>query len=385
MTIGSHDTDNWTFCFHAPNDTNLNIDTFVVIYRDAYGSERHVTRVIEATATDPYIVTCYTLYAHEFAITNVGDTSYIHLYIRNDLPDSSALTSVHISGSGDGAFHVDSANFPTTIAPDSYDSIVLYFVPNRTSSSDNDEYTATLTASFTTADTDECHDATVSLLGYMPQACSDTASVDVDTTGTDDVDVSGDSATYYAHRIDVVNNSNSKIVVTAVSWLDSSSHFLVTEIIPGLPDTLASGAGMAVIFHFYGDTGQVYYDTLALTISNGITQRGRFTPMASPGTMLISVKGTELAAPASVTSETPNALNLMLYPNPSSGLVNMELDGATTATFQVFDVLGNVIASHVGSGTWQFDATASGLSNGTYFIRATSGGLVATKRLVIQK
>jgi hypothetical protein len=388
LTIGSHDTDNWTFCFHAPQDTNECIDTFTVVYHDAYSSDRSVTRIVEAKATNPYIVTCYTLYASDFAITNVGDTSYIHLYIRNDLSDSSTLTSCHISGSGDGAFHVDSANFPTTIAPDSYDSVVLMFVPNRTSSSDNDAYSATLTASFTTSDTDECREATVALSGSMPQACSDTATVSVDTTGTDDVDVSGDSATYYAHRIDVVNNSNSTIVVSAVNWLDSSSHFLVTEIVPGLPDTLAPGAGMAVIFHFYGDTGQVYYDTLALTISNGTTWGGnKFSTLSTPGTMYISVRGIQTAPPATVTAQaSPDAPNLLLYPNPSSGIVNMQLDGAQSATFEVFDVLGNVIASHTGEGTWQWDATSPGLaSNGTYFIRATSGDLVATKRLVLQR
>ncbi len=387
LTIGSHDTDNWTFCFHAPNDTNLYIDTFIVVYHDAYSSDRYVTRIIEAKATNPYIVTCYTLYATEFAVTNVGDTSYIHLYIRNDLSDSSTLTGCHISGTNDDAFRVDSANFPTTIAPDSYDSVVLMFIPNRTSSSDNDEYTATLTASFTTSDTDECRAATVSLVGYMPQACSDTATVDVDTTGTDDVDVSGDSTGYYAHRIDVVNNSNATVVVTAVNWVDSSSHFLITEIVPGLPDTLAPGAGMGVIFHFYGDSDMTFYDTLAFTVQNGITWRGgKPIPLSDPGTLYVNVKGLSTPPPASVaTVSAPNA-NLQLYPNPSSGIVNMQLDGSENTTFEVFDVLGNIIASHTGEGIWQWDATSAGLaSNGTYFIRATSGDVVATKRLVLQR
>jgi hypothetical protein len=387
LTIGSHDTDSWTFCFNAPNDTNEYIDTFVVVYRDAYSQDRHATRIVEAKATNPYIVTCYTLYATTFATTNIGDTSYIHMYIRNDLSDSATLTGVHISGSGDGAFHVDSANFPTTIAPDSYDSVVLLFVPNRTST-DNDEYSATLTASFTTKDTDECNAATVSLLGYMPQACSDTETFNVDTTGTADVDVTGDSASYYAHRIDVVNNTNGTIVVTAVKFIDTTSHFYIYQTVPGVPDTLAPGAGMAVIIHFYGDTGQVYYDTLALTISNGTTWGGgKMSTLSTPGTMYISVRGVQTAAPASVTGQAvANAPDLLLYPNPSSGIVNMQLDGAENTTFEVFDVLGNVVASHTGEGTWQWDATSAGLaSNGTYFIRASSGSVVATKRLVLQR
>ena len=342
---------------------------------------------LKARPPNPYIVTCYTLYAATFAVTNVGDTSYIHLYIRNDLPDSSTLTGCHISGTDDARSVMDSTNFPMTIASNSYDSVMLGFIPGRHDG--NVEYTATLTASFTTSDTAQCHEATVSLVGYMPQSCSDTATVNVDTTGTDDVDVSGDSATYYAHRIDVVNNSNSTVIVSAVQFIDTSSHFYIYQLVPAVPDTLAPGAGMGVIIHFSGDTGQIYYDTLAVTINTGSTLfGGKGVPLSSTtSTLFINVKGTQTAAPASVAgSDVQNGPNLLLYPNPSSGIVNMELDGATNATFQIFDVLGNVVAVHAGDGIWQWDATSAGIvSNGTYFIRASNGTTVTTKRLVLQR
>ncbi len=388
-TIGSHDTDNWTFCFHAPDDTNEYIDTFVVVYHDKYSSDRYVTRIIEAKATNPYLVTCYTLYAKAFVVTNVGDTSYIHMYVRNDLPDSATLTSCHISGSDDGAFRVDSANFPITVAPNTYDSVELMFIPNRTSSSyDYDTYSATLTATFTTADTDECRAASVALSGTMPQPCTDTVTVDVDTSGTDNVDISGDSGKYYAHRIDFVNTSKSTMIISAINWLDSSTHFLIAQTVPPLPDTLASGAGMAIIIHFYGDSsGTIYYDTLALTIeSDRAFLVGKATPLsANTGVFLVKLRGLS-AAPAGVTTPSvPAGPSLTLYPNPSSGIVNMEIDGATNATFEVVDILGNILASHGGSGTWQWDANSYGISNGTYFIRASSGGSVTTKRLVIQR
>ncbi len=382
-TLGSHDTTYWTFCFHAPNDTNLYVDTFNIYYHDAYSQTRSVSRIVSGKATDPSITTCYGLYAATFATTNVGDTTEETLYIHNNLKNATSLTSIHISGTDDGAFRVDSANFPLTIDSNAYGYVTLKFIPARHDGSD--EYTATLTANFSTTDTTHCREATVSLVGYMPQSCSDTATEDVDTTGTADVDISGDSASSYAHRIDIVNNTSETVIVSAVKFIDSSSHFYIYQTVPGVPDTLVPGAGMAVIIHFYGDTGQAYYDTLAITITNGITHGGKYTPLAAPGTMLISVKGTQTSAPASVNITAQSGLNVMLYPNPSSGLVNMELDGATSATFQIFDILGNVIASHVGSGTWQFDATASGLSNGTYFIRASSGESVATKRFVLQR
>lgn len=383
-TIGSNDTDLWTFCFHAPDDTNLYIDTFTVYYRDAYGDGRYSTRIIEGKATDPSITTCYTLYAATFATTNIGDTSEVTLYIRNDLKHTSSLTSIHISGTDDGTFRVDSSNFPLSIDSSAYGEVLLKFIPNRHDGSD--EYNATLTASFSTDDTTHCREASVALVGYMPQACSDTATVDIDTTGVHDVDITGDSVTYYAHRIDIVNNTNNTIVVSQIRFIDSSSNFYIYQTIPGTPDTLAPGKGMAVIIHFYGDTGQTYYDTLAVTIQNGITiYGGKATPLSGPSTLLIGLKGELLAAPASVANNTPSGPILALYPNPSSGLVTMQIDGATNVTFQIMDILGNMVASHVGSGTWQWDATAAGLANGTYFVRATSGTSVTTKRLVLQR
>ncbi len=383
-TLGAHDTAFWTFCFNAPDDTLLHIDTFVVHYHDAYSHERSFSRIIEAKAVDPSITSCYSLYAATFAVTNDGDTSYIHLYIHNNLSSSTTLTGCHISGTDDAAFRVDSISFPTTIAANTYDSVLLKFIPARHDGST--EYNATLTASFTTSDTSHCREATVALVGYMAQPCSDTETVDLDTTGTHDVDVTGDSVHEYAHRIDVVNNTNGTIIVSAVRFTDSSSHFYISQIVPGLPDTLSPGEGMAVIIHFYGDTGQAYYDTLALTIESGRTWGGKYTPLATPGTIYINVKGVgTTAAPSIVSVTAPNAPNLLLYPNPSAGLVNMQLNGTSIATFEVIDMLGNVIASHAGTGMWQLDATASGLTNGTYFIRATSGTSVTTKRLVLQR
>jgi hypothetical protein len=383
-TIGAGDTSFWTFCFNAPNDTNLYVDTFVVYYHDAYSQTRYAYRIVSGKATDPNITTCYGMYAATFATTNVGDTSEVTLYVHNYLKNTSSLTSVHISGTDDGAFRVDSSSFPISIDSNAYGYVHLKFIPNRYQGSD--EYNATLTADFSTSDTTHCREATVSLVGYMAQSCSDTETVSIDTTGTHDVDVTGDSVHEYAHRINIVNNTSGTIIVSAVRFTDSSSHFYIYQTVPGVPDTLAPGGEIGVIIHFYGDSGQTYYDTLAVTIENGITRGGKYTPLSTPGTMLINVKGVGIAAsPASVADNTPAGPNLLLYPNPSSGLVTMQIDGATNATFQIMDILGNVIASHVGAGAWQLDATAAGLANGTYFVRATSGTSVTTKRLVLQR
>ncbi|MFI5202348.1 MAG: T9SS type A sorting domain-containing protein [Candidatus Kapaibacterium sp.] len=387
FTMPAGDTMYWTACFHAPSDTDVHWDTLIIRYHDANSNDRSVNRIVYAKAVDTTIKTCYGMYAAQAPITNYGDTSYIHLYIHNYLTSSSSLTAIHISGTDDGAFRVDSSGFPNTIATNAYDSVWLKFIPNRTSGST--EYNATASLTFSTTDTTHCHEAAISLVGYMPQTCSDTESVSLDTTGTHDVSLSGDSGRYYAHRIDFTNSSSSTIRVSAVGWTHSSSHFLVSQIVPPLPDTLAPGKGMAIIIHFYGDSsGTIYLDTLALTVQAGIAERsGRFTPQSGgPGIFYVNFKGISNTVSSVAAQTVPNAPNLLLYPNPSSGIVNMELDGATNVTFEVIDVLGNVIATHTGTGTWQWNANAVGLpSNGTYFIRASNGNEVTTKRLVLQR
>ncbi len=387
FTIPAGDTMFWTACFHAPSDTDIHWDTINILYSDAYNNDRHVTRVVYAKAVDTTIKTCYGMYAAAAAVTNYGDTSYIHLFIHNYLDSSTSLTAIHISGTDDGAFRVDSSGFPNPIASNTYDSVWLMFIPNRTTGST--EYSATATLSFTTNDTAHCHSSSVSLVGYMPQSCSDTETVAFDTTGSSDVSLSGDSGHYYAHRVDFVNNSSSTVIVTAVRWLNSSSHFLVAQVVPALPDTLVPGGRMAVIVHFYGDTsGTTYYDTLALTVSGGFAAPfGKNSALSSNGAYYVNFTGHSNSAPATVSQPiTPNAPTLLLFPNPSSGIVNMELEGATNTTFKLIDVLGNIIASHRGTNVWQWNADALGLlKDGTYFIRASDGNGVTTKRLVLER
>ena len=135
FTIASGDTMYWTACYHAASDTLQYWDTLVIHYHDAYSHDRYVTRIVYGKAVDTSIHTCYGTYAAAASLTNDGDTSRIHLYIHNYLDSSSALTGIHISGTDDGAFRVDSSSFPTTIAANAYDSVWILFIPNRTSGS----------------------------------------------------------------------------------------------------------------------------------------------------------------------------------------------------------------------------------------------------------
>jgi hypothetical protein len=84
---------------------------------------------------------------------------------------------------------------------------------------------------------------------------------------------------------------------------------------------------------------------------------------------------------------------LQIYPNPSDGITNIELKGLSGVTFEVLNVLGNVVARHSGAAdVWQWNSAsqATGLADGTYYVRAVgrdaSGReVVLTRSLIVNR
>jgi hypothetical protein len=79
-----------------------------------------------------------------------------------------------------------------------------------------------------------------------------------------------------------------------------------------------------------------------------------------------------------------SAEEFVVFPNPSSGIINLILP-QTGSDVEVVDVLGNVIVAKnfQNSGNVQLDLSAQ--PNGVYFVRITNGASKEVKRVVIQK
>jgi hypothetical protein len=76
-----------------------------------------------------------------------------------------------------------------------------------------------------------------------------------------------------------------------------------------------------------------------------------------------------------------------VYPNPSSGLVNIDLGGAlaNNATVEVYNALGQLVTSKTYSEvSGKFDVDLSGNAAGVYTIKLIVDGEVITKRVVLQ-
>ncbi len=376
VILHSHDTMYVGFCFHAPYDTLRHWDTLLVHYHDAYSQTREFTRIVSAQATDTTIVNCYSLYPQSVPFTEVGDTSRFRVYIHNLLGSSASLTALHFSGSSDASYRVDSSTFPRTIAAHAYDSVWLQFIPRSQSSN---SYPATLTGIFSTSDTSHCRTAYASVTGTAAQATRDTASVSMTDTSTKHIAlVSDTSVNYYAHRIDLVNNIGIRIRIDTVYLTNTNHIYIAQQIRSHFPDTLVDGAKHSVILHFYGDTSHtVYHDTLVVTMENALAA------------MYFYVDGYSRPAKSDVLTITRStATDLRIFPNPSSGMTNILPVGLTPVSYEILDVLGNVVAEHSGSLLWQWTPAVDG-ADGTYFVRVTGrnseGNAVVICRRVVVK
>jgi hypothetical protein len=76
-----------------------------------------------------------------------------------------------------------------------------------------------------------------------------------------------------------------------------------------------------------------------------------------------------------------------VYPNPSNGVVNIDLNGAVTsnATVEVYNAMGQLVTSKTYSEvSGKFDVDLSGNAAGVYTIKLLVNGEVVTKRVVLQ-
>ena len=76
-----------------------------------------------------------------------------------------------------------------------------------------------------------------------------------------------------------------------------------------------------------------------------------------------------------------------VYPNPSNGIVNIDLQGALaqTASLEVYNAMGQLVVSkNYNEVSGKFEVNLSGNAAGVYTIKLIANGEVVTKRVVLQ-
>ena len=125
-------------------------------------------------------------------------------------------------------------------------------------------------------------------------------------------------------------------------------------------------------------------DTIALYAG------GWFETAGNSGTVSLHFGALD-GAGAGVTASPSSTASWSVYPNPSSASSTISLDLANPADVRIelFNSLGSRIAMIANgfypSGPQEFPFDASKLASGIYFLRLTSGGIVSTQHLVVER
>ena len=221
-------------------------------------------------------------------------------------------------------------------------------------------------------------------LTFTPQPASDTQAVPLISSGGINDTLSGDSATSRAHRIDFVNHTNASLTITNADLTILNNHFSMSQIFPGLPDTVMPGDTFSMIVNFTGnDSGTVYLDTIVLTID----------PDELVSSYYVYLKGNSFGtAPAGgVSQSSPGATaDLRIYPNPFSQSTQIAFTSASGyADVSVVNLLGVEVArifdGELDAGAHSFTWDASGMAPGTYWAMARINGDVDREAIVLAR
>lgn len=103
------------------------------------------------------------------------------------------------------------------------------------------------------------------------------------------------------------------------------------------------------------------------------------TAGACPGTDNVTIV---VSVCTGIAENTVASMNV--YPNPSTGIVTVDMGAATTAVMEVYNVIGSkVIALQSATQVTSLDLTA--LNTGVYFLKVTTANGTATKKITLTK
>lgn len=133
-------------------------------------------------------------------------------------------------------------------------------------------------------------------------------------------------------------------------------------------------------------------DTLSMGVATG-TSGNQVWALETAGwndlaNWSIDYKGTVAAVICDIVTGEKEILgqlnNVLVYPNPSVGTLNVALIEKANSTVTVLNMLGEVVASQT-KNTQLFTFDINNHPNGVYFIRITTGDKVTTKKVLLTK
>ncbi|MBS1903337.1 MAG: choice-of-anchor D domain-containing protein [Bacteroidetes bacterium] len=174
------------------------------------------------------------------------------------------------------------------------------------------------------------------------------------------------------------NNLTVDVTVNGVT-LKNGTYFQIQSTTPATtPFVLHPSDNMTVTVIYTANDKDVHYDTLVINSTHNLLGTG------------FQLQGVR-AATSSVRAEIPSGVTISLTPNPMSSRLVATVTGTTSATIEVYDMLGKQLTSSATTGTWVWNATTDAgarVASGSYIVRisgvSTDGiPFVTSKRVVV--
>jgi hypothetical protein len=355
LLVAAHDSLNITICFAAPDSGAFGIYSGVHITYQ-FDSTNSRTRFAELRG---YTRKC--LWTNPDAL----GLGYVHqdstrtrsFYLVNYTDSSILIDSLRLRADSDPGFEL-APNTAITIP--SMDSLSIEVTFTADGDTNHNGYVQIYTQ-------ERCHD----IPDYHVNARVYQDSVECirifgDSTNT--LNFSGDSS--FALQVFHFINDLSDSINIAWVGLKHGIHFQIYDIAPHAPQLLLAPTDwMDVTLQFISTPG-TYDDTLMIVAENAL--------IALNFPIHAVIAGSSVGAPIA------SSPTLLISPNPASVPVRITLDHARSASIEVLDVMGKLVA-RVTEGTWEH----SNVTSGTYFVRATGIGedgkpFVTTSRIVLE-
>jgi hypothetical protein len=369
-----------SFRFLSPkNDTTI-YDTLVVqcAYKDDPGNVFFLRRpyVGFTTSDSSSDSDRQCLYGHDYISlreVNFGDTAFGILCFEQEFISHAtvSITNIEFVGQDAESFHLIDSTFPK-VETSGRISAPYYFSPARQTGLHR--YLATAVAQVTSTDGILCHESDIELRGFLPGNEQDTIYTDLYGTDSLDLHFSVDSTLFW-HVLAFKNNSGGGIKIDT-AYLSPGTCFGLDFNWPYYRTRIEANGMEFMGVHYRGDSTSANYDcsdTLYIVAENAVK------------ILSFTLQQGKIQVHSEVTPVPNKALELEIYPNPAFGEVTIESTVGRRATIEIFDVLGNRVASHAG-GVWKWSAEDDGrslLPAGSYIVRLNHDGRVVSKYLRI--
>jgi hypothetical protein len=312
-----------------------------------------------------------------------GGSTTNALYLTNRTNSSVTISGATLSGGNASAFLISAGQFPMTLQAGQQSNLMVTFNPTTTIGSPSYNSTITLNA---TGSGLTCGPITIHVEGVAVGGPNmhDTANIDLGGSQNGRViPILGRGKNLCTiDTLYFTNTTNHAITVNNLFFLSNPNLTLLDSTMT-FPMTVAAGSTLSLHVQFCpnGVADSLFSDPLIVATDQSITPQ------------TYSIQAIVLPA-AGVDNDIQTAsVDFSIHPNPSSGPMTISVNNSMMAKIEIFDVLGNRLASFDASNTLTWngrDMTGMQLPSGTYIVRVSGNDdqgkpFRASKEIVIQR